>query len=360
MTVAVAMTVRNEETLLRSNLLYHHFLGVDHFFVYADRCEDGTIASISDLPFVEVLPMTAPETLKNRDGASRLLNRIRAQPNRFTLRLTLNAFHATIEARRRGCKWLLHIDADELVSIDPHKSRPGMIRECLESVDPRIEVVRFRNCEVCQRNAEHCNVFAEETLFKTPDPRHFKSRLSRIIARLSRFGDHRARDRTTRKIYDPFAGRNVDVAWFYGHWRGKAAARLSADVFPGNCHDFERRNGQKPREEVKDYLLHYFAYSFENFIARCRMRKHLPAANSKGALPKRLFIDVVNRSGYSEDELREFYERWVRFDAKEIEEHLNVADPAGPKIVEITGPKATFALLNGRDASGLGALPRVA
>jgi hypothetical protein len=38
--IALVMTIRNEERALRSNLLYHHALGVDTAFVHSDGSTD--------------------------------------------------------------------------------------------------------------------------------------------------------------------------------------------------------------------------------------------------------------------------------------------------------------------------------
>ena len=54
MKIGIATTVKNEEALLRYNLLYHHYLGVDKFFIFSDGSTDKTIESVEDLPFVHI------------------------------------------------------------------------------------------------------------------------------------------------------------------------------------------------------------------------------------------------------------------------------------------------------------------
>ena len=49
MKIGLVLTVKNEERLLRTNLIYHKALGVSNIFVYFDNSKDGGRNSIEDL-----------------------------------------------------------------------------------------------------------------------------------------------------------------------------------------------------------------------------------------------------------------------------------------------------------------------
>ena len=52
--IALVTTVKNERDLLRLNLQYHHFLGVEQFYVFTDKPTDDTVETISELSYVWV------------------------------------------------------------------------------------------------------------------------------------------------------------------------------------------------------------------------------------------------------------------------------------------------------------------
>ncbi len=74
--LSMVITVKNERALLRDNLLYHHFVGVDHFYVYSDGGTDGTIESVCDLPYVMTADSVPPslfaadEACRDKRGAT--------------------------------------------------------------------------------------------------------------------------------------------------------------------------------------------------------------------------------------------------------------------------------------------------
>jgi hypothetical protein len=154
------------------------------------------------------------------------------------------------------------------------------------------------------------------------------------------------------ETFDPFTQRTHSVRGMYGHTAGKSAIRLSADLRPETVHRFRRSDGSRPTSTDVGWLLHYFCYSFEAFVRKFHFYRDHPDRHLHGhevQLHKRLWRDVVNRSGMSEEELRDYYQRWVTFDDDEIarlrrRRWLGIV-PRPPALVEVTSARRTFAEL---------------
>ncbi len=322
--VAVVMTVRDEVEFLRSNLLYHRHLGVKAAYVYDDGSTDGTPDSVADLDFVRLgrtvdASSLPPELRTDADDA----------PDRYvTSRQNINTLDAMRQAREDGIDWLLAIDADELACVDLAKQPAGALARGFATVPDEVEAVVLRPLEIVQRRLSYDDVMAQETLFKRADVglRH--------------------------RTFDPFSQTFHRVRGVYGHTAGKSAARLSADLRPATVHRFRRRDGSKARSVDGGWLLHYYCHSFEAFVRKFRLFRDHPDVHLRGhevQLQKRLWRDVVNRSGMSEDELRDYYQRWVMFSDAEIaglrrDSWLGLV-PRRPAVVEVTAGRETFAEL---------------
>ena len=152
------------------------------------------------------------------------------------------------------------------------------------------------------------------------------------------------------KTFDPFTSTTHMVRGVYGHTLGKGAARLSADLRPATVHRFRRRGGARARSTDLGWLLHYYCHTFEAFVRKFRLFRDHPDIHLRGhevQLQKRLWRDVVNRSGMSDEELRDYFERWVQFDDEEIarlrhRRRFGVL-PQAPAIVEVTAARDAFA-----------------
>jgi hypothetical protein len=322
--IALVMTVRDEVEFLRSNLLYHHHLGVDIAYVYEDGSTDGTPETVADLPFVRIRPTVKASSIppaERIDPAD--------EPELYTTtRQNINTGHALGRARADGMTWLLAIDADELACVDMVSQEAGALARALDAVPQEVEAVILRPLEIVQRRATFDDTMAQETLFKRADVglKHL--------------------------TFDPFTQRTHSVRGVYGHTAGKSAVRLSADLRPETVHRFRRSDGSRPTSTDLGWLLHYFCYSFEAFVRKFYLYRDHPDRHLHGhevQLQKRLWRDVVNKSGMSEEELRDYYQRWVMFDDHEIarlrrRRWLGIV-PRPPAVVEVTAAKRTFAEL---------------
>ena len=291
MSIALVMTVRDEVELLRDNLVYHHYLGVRIAYVYDDGSTDGTPDSVADLPFVSMASSVRPPDASVAGDADDEARRY------VTSRQNLNTLDAMQRARADGADWLLAIDADELACVDLEAQEPGALAAALDRVPAGVEAVILHPLENVQRRIEFPDVMAGETLFKRADVglRH--------------------------RTLDPFTGRVHTVRGVYGHTAGKSVARLSADLRPATVHRFRRADGSPARSEPMGWLLHYYCHSFEAFVRKFRLIADHPDRHLRGhevQLQKRLWREVVNRSGMSDDELREYFRAWVQFDEATI------------------------------------------
>ncbi|MEW6268339.1 MAG: glycosyltransferase family 2 protein [Thermodesulfobacteriota bacterium] len=288
MSVALVMTVRNEPQLLRPNLLYHRRAGVERCYLYDDGCDDGSVDGVRDLDFVRVAPSVAPDALADRPEAARF-----AALHRTVLpaRQCLNALDALDRARAEGLAWLLHVDADELVCLDAHASRPGELRELLENVDAPASQVTFAPYEVCRRRLAYDDVLREETLLTV--------------------GTRNAR----RLCWDPLGRRPFVVRAPLGHRLGKSAVRVDAGLVPRNPHRFVARDGSAPPTVARPYLLHYYAFDVASFVTKFRnLRDPSFEREVHGRrLPrwKIVWRDLVNDERTSGDEVRRYFARWL-------------------------------------------------
>jgi len=305
LTVAIVMTVRDEQELLRSNLLYHRFIGADHVYVYDDGSTDGTLASIADLDFVTVKPTVPREQFRDRGDLAAF---VATYQTHLPARQALNVVDAMGAARAGGTTWLAHIDADELLAVDTHSQKQGILRDFFDAQSAATEAVIFKPLEVVQRRLEYDDVLTQETLFKR--------------------GNAAAR----RKTYDPFTKKTEEVDIVYGHSVGKSAVRVNAGAIPATVHRFGRADGRPLVSKEAAHLLHYYCHSFEAFVSKFHLMKDHPDRHVRGdkvVLQKRLWRDVVNRAGLDENGLRDYYQRWVMFGPDDVE-RLRKAHGWGP------------------------------
>ncbi len=293
--IAAVLTVRDERKLLRKNLLYHHFLGITHVYVYDDGSTDGTLETVADLPFVTARPSVAVSDVEagTAPGAA-----TRLHDDFFVARQLLNSAHAMELARSAGASWLLAIDADELISVDRSIAQAGSLATLLASQPPSVHTVTFMPLEAIQRQIHYQDVMTQETLFKV------------------------GAAGATRETFDPFTKRMHRIDAVYGHKAGKQAVRTSIPSMPYSVHRFRAPGGKKLRTVERGDLLHFYAPDFETFLQKFRIMKDHPDRHVDGrtvVLQKRLWRDVVNRSGMTDDQLRDYFATWVMFDDKQIQ-----------------------------------------
>lgn len=297
--VAVVLTVKNEERLIRDNLLYHQAIGVDCAFVYFDGTTDGGSASVADLDFVSARNSVLPDELPPESFLEKFVSQAGIH---HTARQCLNTFHASLLCEKKGIRWLISIDPDELIVPEGQAGLPDL-KSFLLMVEPEVDLVQFKVLEALQRKMEYKSVFREETVFKTTH--QFPGRWQKV----------------TRRVYDPFEGRIRRFSWWYGQHLGKAAFRIGKGIIPRNVHRYQKIDGTEIMQQQRGWLLHYHAYDAQDFIKKYRNFAAHPDTFLSGNRVKDfklLMRNVVNRSGMDNNALKAYFDEYLRFSEQEI------------------------------------------
>ena len=329
MAIALAMTVRNEVALLRSNLLYHRHLGVDRCYVFDDASTDATAASVADLPFVELRPTTDAARFAGRQD---LEDYLRPHPYQ-SRRQALNCALALELARDAGLDWLVHVDADELLCPDLLGVPANALARHLAAVDASIETVVFTVVEALQRGLPDAEAFGA-TLFRRPGTK------------------------LERPALDPATNETWAVA-HYGHAQGKAAVRLALDTRPDTPHRFVRRDGAPLRERASGYVAHYYGYNAQDFWDKFKGTALQGDRYPLGAPVQRrirVWHDMAHDPRLADDDLRRYYERWIRFQDDEVRRLRRTRRfgmfPVTSPILEITSVRDALRALGVLQPSG--------
>lgn len=264
MSVALTMTVRDESEFVRSNLSYHQFLGVEHFFVYDDGSTDATVETVEGLTFVTLLPGVSVSDARANPQTRHLAQR----HDNPSARQVINTIDAMNRACKAGYEWLVFLDADELLCPDLEESSPNQLLAFFDSIHPCVEVVRFQVVEAVQRAA---SAFTE-TLFKVRS------------------------EGLTRRFPDPTGGPALLHSGFFGHIEGKSAVRLSSRAAPYNTHFFRMPDGSDVRELQAGYVLHYFAQTYRDFCKKFARIKNWRGHALHSPIPqlKKLLAHLTN------------------------------------------------------------------
>lgn len=299
MKIAVVLTVKNENRLLRNNLLYHDAIGVDRIFVYFDNTTDHGKESISDLEFVTINDSVSAK----KYGHLHYLEKFTSQAREHhTARQCLNTFDAQQLCKKEGIDWLISLDADELICT--HFIKPSNLKSFFKGIAKNVEVVNFNTLEVLQRRESYGNVFLEETLFK----QNRKLKNGRPIY---------------KKLFNPFTETSTKFSWWYGQHLGKGAIRIDREIIPHNVHRFKRKDGSKADTLNKGNILHYHAYDALDFIKKFTNFSDHPntfLSGNKVESIKLLLRDIVNTSGMDVMELKEYFKENLLFTEAEVKD----------------------------------------
>jgi hypothetical protein len=298
MKIALVLTVKNENRLLRRNLLYHQAIGVSKAFVYFDGTTDNGKETIKDLSFVQFQDSVSSDKFKNLE----YLETFTANAHEHhTARQCLNTFDALQQCKSLGYDWLISLDADELITIS--LDAPTDLGNYFSNLDDTIELVNFKTLEVLQSKQHFEHVFAEATLFKTR--RNFNSHGENVF----------------RKIYNPATKTYERHYYWYGQTMGKAAIKVASDLIPKNVHRYVTKSGENPLSLEAGYVLHYHAYDAQDFIKKFRNFSEHPqqflSGNRVESL-KLLLKEVVNNQGYTEKQLEDYFKGNLLFTTKTI------------------------------------------
>ena len=323
--LALALTVRNEEAAIRANALYHHFLGFERIFVFDDRSEDRTLASLEDLWYVEPLLSAAAGDFAGRPELARLRDVL---DHNYSAKLMLNALTALDAAAERGCAWLAVLDADELVCVDRDRQERGAARSAFATVPPDVTVVRFPTLEVVQRRG-YDKLLGEETLF---------------FDNPSRNGS-----RPYRNLYDPYADERFDID-FIGHFVGKTAVRVSERhrMLPRSTHTWGVAEGAYREIPLGD-LLHFNCYCVPDFLKKLQNHRDHPDHYVSGQPVERtktMWRDLARDPASTPRALRRYFMEHVALSDDAV---TALAARPGSPLLEVRSAKRVFDELRVRD-----------
>lgn len=296
--IALVITAKNEERLLKRNIQYHFTIGVSKAYVYFDDATDGGPESLLGLEGVDQqnsVELSKYSNLEFLDKFTKLAH------EHHTARQCLNTYDALLKSKRDGIDWLISIDADELVIVDKHKNEP--IQKLFKNLDQNIDMVQFKVKEVAQRKLKYDNVFADETLFKYS--RIFKNKF----------------ESPKKRIDDPFNKRTVKISYWTGQWAGKAGVKVGSGIIPKNVHRYVKLNGDKIKKVSNGLLLHYQAFDKLDFKKKFTNFEKHPNHNLSGTYvghTKLLWRDIVNSTTLNQKYIDEYFENNVMFTEKEI------------------------------------------
>jgi hypothetical protein len=320
--VAVVITAKNEERLLKQNLQYHFGLGIEKAFIYFDGVTDKGPETIKNFPGVVIQDSIEPEKYEHLEFLGKFISNAKEH---HTARQCLNTFDAKLKCKEEGIDWLISIDADELFYPGPKIKDFNAFFNSLEEYD----VIKLPPLEVINKKMSYTNVILEETLFKTK--KNFKSRLDQIYF----------------EIKNPYGKKIFTTSYWLGHTMGKCILNVKSEIIPKNVHRYETINNNKIKTITRGNILHYHMYDFEDFYKKFKNFEHHPpvflSGNEIGSL-KSLWIKLVNDPNICYEELRQYYESNIFYNSIKLKRLyktrlMNLISRKEPATIEIKLPK---------------------
>ena len=290
MKVALVITVKNEERILRTNLIYHLAIGVEKIFVYFDGTTDNGRETISDLEHVACFNSVDGKTYSDL----KYLEKFNSQfHENHTARQCINTFDAKQKCLKLGIDWLLSLDADELFLM--HLSKSITLSEFFNS-HKNFDIIQLKPLEAIGRKLVYNDVMKEEDMFKLKP--HFKH----------------WNDKISFNYYDPYQDKLFKQPAWFGHTMGKCVFKVNSNIIPKNVHRYKASDNSKPNILNAGYVLHYYQYDYIDFIKKYRNFKQLPDTFLSGKpIPNmtKLWRRLVNDPQFDELYLKEYYRKYI-------------------------------------------------
>ncbi|HEY4135240.1 MAG TPA: glycosyltransferase family 2 protein [Alphaproteobacteria bacterium] len=243
---SIAVTLRNAGAVIDSFVAYHLAIGFDQVFLFFDDENDPAFSRFSNND--SVTPIRHDQKLRQAWSKLPIWGLMGPYIDLEVMaRQTLNASLAMELAERKGLKWLLHIDIDELF-LPTQKTVKDHFAALNVGGD---EVVRYLNFEGVPEREEIGNYFEEITLFKvSPQMRPpLSDAQSALLKR-------------TPQLWPQF---------FNYYANGKASVRLGRGLQPQGVHTFARLRGEtNVSVSSEGVILHYPSCGFEHFWVKYR------------------------------------------------------------------------------------------
>lgn len=297
MRIGCILTVKNEQNTILHNIRYHQYLGVTDFFVFLDHSTDLTRQYVASFPHVTYfINQTYNDLLLyNQDKEEVDLELIqRFFTTHLSLRQIFNANMALELCRDRGIDWLIHLDADELICINPQSVDPGGLNTYFKCVEPDVDVIIFRNIEAVPTKMSLSNPFMVR-LFKRAgvDPGSVGFPKGTLV--------------------NPSTGKIIPAGWFWGHNSNKSAVRTASSAYFVSPHQCAEARGTLNTE----YLLHFYITCYEQWLNKFRNFSDYPP--KPHARPLRLLqIDLVNHLDLTDKILRDYFAKFILYTTEDL------------------------------------------
>jgi hypothetical protein len=339
--LAMVLTVRDEERFLAANLAYHHAMGVSRAYVFLDRCTDASWQIAQSFPWVRPVEHDRP-------------------PGTFMRVYQNECAEMALEfARAEGFEWLMHLDADEFAFGEAcagcanrasgyrlwgRRHRPettGSLPRMLQRLKPTTEQVRMPPMEVIP------------TPLRDGEP-FWKLRHFQVCGVLE------------RPLLDPTTGeiKRLDK-WLSYRRKGKSIVRTSADVRAADSHRWTRTRARADARtddlstEYQGSLYHFVVVSAAHWREKYRKLADQPSQWPGGGrvhFPKQAWKEAS--LVMSEAEARAYYDRWVVVQPRRLIWPLLRGDVVRDTVVETvlagasTVPQPTAAVAARSPANG--------
>jgi hypothetical protein len=204
-------------------------------------------------------------------------------------------------AHTRGCDWLLSMDTDEFICPNLTHATANGLMTLFEQQATEVETIIFRPLEILPAGKQSQSVFLRDLIF-----------LNEFLPEGDSFRPVR---RIQRYFPDPIRGGMYSYLGYLGHVQARSAIRTGLDVMPNSVHYFVASSGAKLVQREIGWTLHFYCYSFSDFIKKFQNFKSLPDRFVTGApypwVMQGLLREMVNSGKFSLDYLNDYYEKYL-------------------------------------------------
>ena len=300
---AITYTVKNEANLLPDAIAYHLGLGCSLIYVFFDGSTDNSRELIRDTERVRCADSVAPDSL--RDVPAWIEALVPRWTESMDVRKRINTYVSAQMARNESIDWLINLDPDELLLLNPAEARaPGDPGKFFSEIPATVDQILVPNLEAVPNHCGSGRPFADCTLFLRRFPitellwRSGAALIRRAIARpkLHAWYDYwfyrfRFQGALPRLMHHPTTGESIPAGYFLGYSNHKAFIRTRvARHFLFNIHRWQKAE-RRPKSISRGCLLHYDLCSLEYFREKFRQRP--PAMLIKAFFCRHMFALIA-------------------------------------------------------------------
>ena len=162
--VTTLLLPKGSSSVVASFVKWHTSLGIDALYLYFDDNTSNEPEGWREADHPQVIRVRrTPELLDEQQETCACWARFGPYATEVQARQALNAEHASLQARRDGCTWLLHLDVDELFFV---KSKEALLTHFRDLDAKDIGHCTYANHEGVAERSDVRDYFREVTLFR--------------------------------------------------------------------------------------------------------------------------------------------------------------------------------------------------